>query len=271
MSAAPSPEPSATPSTGASASPASRVALVTGASAGFGAAITRRLVADGYRVVAAARRVERLDALRAELGGAVHPVALDVRDPDAVRAVVDGLPQGWAALDVVVANAGLALGMGPAQEAEWADWEQMIDTNVRGLAATVHAVLPGMVARGRGHVVVMGSVAGTYPYPGGHVYAGSKAFAHQFALALRSDLHGTGVRVTVLEAGMVAGTEFSHIRFGGDAARVEATYRDMQPLTAEDMAEAVAWVTAQPPHVNVNVVELMPTTQSFAPFQVHRG
>lgn len=268
MTAAPS-DPSATPSSSAVSTPP--VALVTGASAGFGAAITRRFVADGYRVVAAARRVERLDALRAELGDAVHPVALDVRDPAAVHAVVEGLPEGLAALDVVVANAGLALGMGPGHEAEWSDWEQMIDTNVRGLAATVHAALPGMVARGRGHVVVMGSVAGTYPYPGGHVYAGSKAFAHQLALALRSDLHGTGVRVTTIEAGMVAGTEFSHIRFGGDAGRVEATYRDMQPLTAEDMAETVAWVTAQPPHVNVNVVELMPTTQSFAPFQVHRG
>ncbi|EYR65153.1 malonic semialdehyde reductase [Actinotalea ferrariae CF5-4] len=262
---------SAQPTASQPSSSGARVALVTGASAGFGAAITRRMVAAGYRVVAAARRVERLDALRAELGDAVHPVALDVRDAEAVHAVVAGLPEDLAALDVVVGNAGLALGMGPAQEASWADWEQMIDTNVRGLAATVHAVLPGMVARRRGHVVVMGSVAGTYPYPGGHVYGGSKAFAHQLALALRSDLHGTGVRVTTIEAGMVAGTEFSRIRFGGDESRVEATYRDMQPLTAEDIAETVAWVTSQPPHVNVNVVEVMPTTQSFAPFQVHRG
>jgi 3-hydroxy acid dehydrogenase / malonic semialdehyde reductase len=244
--------------------------FVTGASRGFGAAITRRYAADGARVVAAARRVDLVDALAAELGERVLPVALDVRDADAVRRAIADLPAPFAEIDVLVNNAGLALGLEPAQRAELDDWDQMLDTNCRGLVHCTHAVLPGMVARGRGHVVNIGSVAARYPYPGGNVYGATKAFVRQFSLNLRSDLHGTGVRVTCVEPGMCEGTEFSLVRFRGDADRAGQVYAGLQALTAEDIAESVHWVTAQPDHVNVNLIELMPVAQSFAPFQVHR-
>ena len=175
----------------------------------------------------------------------------------------------FAAVDVLVNNAGLALGLGPAQEADLDEWDQMIDTNCKGLTYCTRAILPGMVARGRGHVINLGSVAGSYPYPGGNVYGASKAFVHQFSLDLRSDLHGTGVRVTSVEPGM-ADTEFSTVRFGGDKEQADAVYAGMQPLTADDIAGAIYWAAAQPPHVNVNRIELMATAQSFAPFQVTR-
>jgi 3-hydroxy acid dehydrogenase / malonic semialdehyde reductase len=243
--------------------------FVTGASSGFGAATARRFAAAGARVIAAARRVDRLDGLAKELGPSVLTVALDVRDRDAVSAAVALLPPEFAAVDVLVNNAGLALGLGPAQEADLDEWDQMIDTNCKGLTYCTRAILPGMVARGRGHVINLGSVAGSYPYPGGNVYGGSKAFVHQFSLDLRSDLHGTGVRVTSVEPGM-ADTEFSTVRFGGDKEQADAVYAGMQPLTADDIAEAIYWAAAQPPHVNVNRIELMATAQSFAPFQVAR-
>jgi 3-hydroxy acid dehydrogenase / malonic semialdehyde reductase len=243
--------------------------FVTGASSGFGAAITRRFATAGARVVAAARRSDRLKDLAAELGPRVLPVTLDVRDRVAVADVAGGLPEEFAEIDVLVNNAGGALGLSPAQYADLDDWEQMIDTNCKGLAYCTRAILPGMVARRRGHVVNLGSVAGTYPYPGGNVYGGSKAFVHQFSLNLRSDLHGTGVRVTCVEPGM-ADTEFSVVRFGGDQARADAVYAGMQPLTGEDVAESVYWAATLPPHVNVNTIELMPVAQSFAPFQVAR-
>jgi 3-hydroxy acid dehydrogenase / malonic semialdehyde reductase len=243
--------------------------FVTGASSGFGAAAARRFAAAGARVIAAARRVDRLDDLAKELGPSILTVALDVRDRDAVFAAVALLPPEFAAVDVLVNNAGLALGLGPAQEADLDEWDQMIDTNCKGLTYCTRAILPGMVARGRGHVINLGSVAGSYPYPGGNVYGGSKAFVHQFSLDLRSDLHGTGVRVTSVEPGM-ADTEFSTVRFGGDKEQADAVYAGMQPLTADDIAEAIYWAAAQPPHVNVNRIELMATAQSFAPFQVAR-
>jgi len=244
---------------------------VTGASNGFGTAIVRRFAAEGMRVVALARREDRLRALAAELGDRVLPLRLDVRDRAAVEAVVAGLPAAFAGIDVLVNNAGLAKGLGPAQDAELDDWDEMIDTNCRGLVCCTRAILPGMVERGRGHVVNLGSVAGSYPYPGGNVYGGTKAFVHQFSLDLRSDLHGTGVRVTSVEPGMAGQTEFSTVRFGGDQAQADAVYAGMQPLTPADIAEAVSWVVSQPAHVNVNVVELMPVAQSFAPFQVYRS
>jgi 3-hydroxy acid dehydrogenase/malonic semialdehyde reductase len=172
---------------------------------------------------------------------------------------------------VLVNNAGLAKGLEPAQRADLADWDQMLDTNCRGLVHCTRAVLPGMVERGRGHVVNIGSVAGTYPYPGGNVYGATKAFVRQFSLNLRSDLHGTGVRVTCVEPGMCEGTEFSLVRFAGDSSRADAVYEGFQALRAEDIAETVHWVTAQPAHVNVNTVELMPVAQSFGPFQVDRS
>ena len=244
---------------------------MTGASNGFGTAIVRRFAADGMRVVALARREDRLRALAAELGDRVLPLRLDVRDRAAVGAVVAGLPAAFAGIDVLVNNAGLAKGLGVAQDADLDDWDEMIDTNCRGLVYCTRAILPGMVERGRGHVVNLGSVAGSYPYPGGNVYGGTKAFVHQFSLDLRSDLHGTGVRVTSAEPGMVGQTEFSTVRFGGDQAKADAVYAGMQPLSPADIAEAVSWVVSQPAHVNVNVVELMPVAQSFAPFQVYRS
>jgi 3-hydroxy acid dehydrogenase / malonic semialdehyde reductase len=243
--------------------------LVTGASSGFGEAIARRFVAAGARVVATARRSDRLKALAADLGPRLLPVTLDVRDRAAVAEAVDGLPGEFAEIDLLVNNAGGALGLNPAQDADLDDWDQMIDTNCKGLAYCTRAILPGMVARRRGHVINLGSVAGTYPYPGGNVYGGTKAFVHQFSLDLRSDLHGTGIRVTCVEPGM-AETEFSTVRFGGDKAKADAVYAGMQPLTAADVAEAVYWAATLPPHVNVNTIELMPVAQSFAPFQVAR-
>jgi 3-hydroxy acid dehydrogenase/malonic semialdehyde reductase len=245
------------------------IVLVTGASSGFGAAIARRFATAGARVIASARRAERLTGLAAELGPLVLPVTLDVRDRAAVTELVDGLPPEFAAIDVLVNNAGLALGLNPAQEADLDEWDQMIDTNCKGLAYCTRAILPGMVARRRGHVINLGSIAGTYPYPGGNAYAGTKAFVHQFSLNLRSDLHGTGVRVTCVEPGM-ADTEFSTVRFSGDRTKAGAVYAGMQPLTADDIAESVYWAATLPPHVNVNTIELMPVAQSFAPFQVAR-
>ena len=243
--------------------------LVTGASSGFGAAIARRFATAGSRVVAAARRPDRLKDLAAELGPQLLPVPLDVRDRGAVADVIGGLPAQFAEIDVLVNNAGAALGLSPAQDADLDDWEQMIDTNCKGLAYCTRAILPGMVARRRGHVVNLGSVAASYPYPGGNAYGGTKAFVRQFSLNLRSDLHGTGVRVTCIEPGM-ADTEFSLVRFAGDQARADAVYAGMQPLTADDIAESVYWTATLPPHVNVNTIELMPVAQSFAAFQVNR-
>ena len=246
-------------------------AFVTGASNGFGTAVVRRFAAEGLRVVALARREDRLEKLAAELGDTVLPVRLDVRDRAAVLDVVAGLPAEFAEIDVLVNNAGLAKGLQPAQEADLDDWDEMIDTNCKGLVYCTRAILPGMVQRGRGHVVNLGSVAGTYPYPGGNVYAGTKAFVHQFSLNLRSDLHGTGVRVTSVEPGLSGETEFSTVRFGGDQAKADVVYAGTQPLVPADIAEAVYWVTSLPAHVNINTIEMMPVAQSFAPFQVYRG
>jgi len=250
-------------------SPQPRTVFVTGASSGFGAAVARRFAASGARVVATARRADRLTELAAELGSLVLPVTLDVRDRAAVAEVVEGLPAEFAEIDVLVNNAGLALGQGPAQSADLNDWDQMIDTNCKGLVYCTRAILPGMVDRGRGHVINLGSVAGTYPYPGGNVYGGTKSFVHQFSLGLRSDVHGTGVRVTCVEPGM-ADTEFSTVRFHGDKSKADNVYTGMQPMTADDIAESIYWAATMPPHVNVNVIELMATAQSFAPFQVAR-
>jgi 3-hydroxy acid dehydrogenase/malonic semialdehyde reductase len=249
-----------------------KVVFITGASAGLGAAVARYFAKRGARVVAAARRNDRLQALAAELGEAlVLPVVLDVRDRVQVEQAIAALPPAFAGVDCLVNSAGLALGMGPAQAADPAHWQTMIDTNCSGLAIVTRALLPGMVARRRGHLFNLGSVAGTYPYPGGNIYGATKAFVHQFSLNLRSDLHGTGLRVTCIEPGMVGGTEFSGVRFGGDSAKAAAVYAGMQPLSPEDVAEAIGWAAALPPHVNINTLELMPVAQSFAPFQVQRS
>ena len=244
--------------------------MVTGASVGFGAAIARRFAATGARVVVCARRSDRVAALADELGDRVHAIELDVRDRAAVERAIAALPAEFAAIDILVNNAGLAKGLEPAQRASLDDWDQMVDTNCKGLMYATRAVLPGMVARGRGHIINIGSVAGSYPYPGGNVYGASKAFVHQFSLNLRSDLHGTGIRVTCVEPGLAGGTEFSTVRFNGDENRARAVYTGVDALSADDVAETVHWVTSLPPHVNVNVVELMTVAQSFAAFQIHR-
>lgn len=249
---------------------ASATVLVTGASSGFGAAMVRRWAADGARVVAAARRGDRLKELTEELGPSVLAVELDVRDRAAVERAVAGLPPEFAQLDVLVNNAGLARGLEPAHQAEVDDWQQMLDTNCAGLVYCTRAVLPGMVERGRGHIINLGSIAASYPYPGGNVYGATKAFVRQFSLNLRSDLHGTGVRVTCIEPGLAGETEFSAVRFG-DQSKADALYADTQPLTPEDIADAAFWAANQPQHVNVNTIELMPVAQSFAPLQVYRG
>jgi 3-hydroxy acid dehydrogenase/malonic semialdehyde reductase len=247
----------------------SGTALITGATAGFGAAIARRLVADGFRVIATGRRQERLDALHADLGDALLPVRLDVTEAAATGALPGSLPEGWREVEILVNNAGLALGLGPAHEATLSDWDRMVATNVSGLIHMTRALLPGMVARNRGHVVNLGSIAGTYPYPGGHIYGASKAFAKQFTLNLKADLIGTRVRVTDIEPGLCGGTEFSKIRFG-DEAKAAALYQGTEPLTADDIAEAVSWVVRLPAHVNINRIEMMPTCQASAPLAVKR-
>jgi len=248
-----------------------RTALVTGATAGFGQAIARRLVEAGHRVVATGRRTERLEALRDELGaGHILPWTLDVTDAGAVAALPAALPEGWRDLDILINNAGLALGTTPAQDSDLAQWEQMVATNVLGLMRMTHAILPGMVARGRGDIVNLGSVAANYPYPGGNVYGATKAFVQQFTLGLKTDVAGTGVRVSDVQPGLVGGTEFSTIRFGGDAAKADAVYANTTPMTAEDVAEAVLWIVGLPAHVNVNRIELMPVVQGAGPFVVKR-
>jgi 3-hydroxy acid dehydrogenase/malonic semialdehyde reductase len=247
------------------------IILVTGATAGFGAAMTRRFVRDGHRVIAAARRVDLLAALHHELGASVFPLALDVTDAAAVAALPDSLPPAWRDVDVLVNNAGLARGLDPAQKAKIVDWDLMVAVNVTGMMHMTHALLPGMVERNRGHVINISSTAATYPYPGGHVYGASKAFVTQFSLNLRADLAGLSVRVTDLEPGLVGGTEFSVNRFGGDTARAGAVYAGTVPLTADDIAEAAAWVVGLPPHMNINRMEIMPTCQAPGPLTIKRS
>lgn len=247
-----------------------KTVFVTGASAGFGVEIVRRFAADGAKVVAAARSKDRLDKLADELGENVLPFELDVRDADAVAALPGTLPAEFAEVDLLVNNAGLAKGLEPAHRAKLDDWDQMIDTNIKGLAHLTRALLPGMVERGRGHVINIGSVAGSYPYPGGNAYGATKAFVHQFSLNLRADLQGTGVRVTNVEPGLVGGTEFSVVRFEGDQSKADNVYKGTTPLTAADVAESVFWAASQPEHVNINVIELMPVVQSFSALHIHR-
>src|SRR5436305_1406250 len=243
--------------------------LVTGATAGLGAAIARRFAQAGSRVIATGRRAERLEALTREFADRCLAVALDVRDRKAVEAFVARLPAGFAHVNVVVANAGLALGLEPAQKADLDDWDTMVATNINGLLYTVRAVLPGMVARDEGHVVLLGSIAADYPYPGGNVYGATKAFVKQFALNLRADLLGTNVRVTNIEPGM-AETEFALVRFKGDADKADAPYRGVKPMSAEEVAETVFWSCTLPRHVNINRLQLMPVQQAFGPLAFHR-
>jgi 3-hydroxy acid dehydrogenase/malonic semialdehyde reductase len=244
--------------------------LVTGATAGFGAAFARRFIADGNRVIATGRRIERLADLAKELGPNLLPAALDVTDPKAVAGFLETLPEAWRTIDVLVNNAGLALGLSPAWEAKLEDWDTMIATNITGLIHVTRAILPGMVERNDGIILNLGSVAGTYPYPGGHVYGGTKAFVEQFSLNLRADLVGKNIRVTAIEPGMCSGSEFSEVRFGGDKDKAAAVYAGTQSLTPDDIAETASWLISLPAHMNVNKIEMMPTCQASAAFAVKR-
>ncbi|PWC31388.1 SDR family oxidoreductase [Azospirillum sp. TSO35-2] len=243
--------------------------LVTGATSGLGEATARRFAAAGWRVVVTGRRADRLERLVTELGAdRLHAAIFDIRDDAAMESALNALPEPFRGIDALVNNAGLALGTRPAVEADLDDWRTMIATNITGLVTITHRLLPVLIER-RGIVINIGSVAGRYPYAGGNVYGGTKAFVTQFSLGLRSDLHGTGVRVTSIEPGMVE-TEFTLVRTHGDQGASDAVYRGANPMTAEDIADTLHWVANLPPHLNVNRLELMPVSQSFAGFQIHR-
>ncbi len=246
------------------------IVLITGASSGFGEAMVRVFVRGGHRVIAAARRSEKLAALASELGAAVLPLTLDVTKTETIQITLENLPADWKTIDVLINNAGLALGVLPAQQASLEDWDTMISTNNRGLVHMTHAVLPGMVARGSGLIINLGSIAGHYAYPGGNVYGASKAFVDHFTLNLRADLAGTGVRSTNIAPGLCGGTEFSQVRYKWDETAAAKVYQGTQPLTAEDIAEAAYWVATLPKHVNINEIEMMPVCQSFAGMAIHR-
>ena len=250
---------------------AEQIVLITGASSGFGEACARIFASRGQRLVLAARRLERLEQLKDELSAKcpVHTVQLDVRDRAAVDGMVASLPGDFQAVDVLVNNAGLALGLEPAHQVDIEDWEIMVDTNIKGLMYCTRAILPGMVERNRGHVVNISSTAGTWPYPGGNAYGGTKAFVNQFSRNLRTDLLGSRVRVTCISPGM-AETEFSNVRFKGDDAAADKVYDGVQPMTATDIAEAVYWVVDRPAHLNINSIEMMPVAQAWGPLAVHR-
>ncbi|HJU25862.1 MAG TPA: SDR family NAD(P)-dependent oxidoreductase [Rhodanobacteraceae bacterium] len=243
--------------------------FVSGASSGFGAAIAALFAGKGWRVIACARRAERLQHLVERFGsGRVHATAFDIRDESAMRSALDALPEGFRAIDVLVNNAGLALGIAPAQRADLDQWKQMIETNITALVTLTRLLLPRLVER-RGAIINMSSISGTYPYSGGNVYGGTKAFVTQFSLGLRTDLHGSGVRVTSVEPGM-AETEFTLVRTGGDQGASDAMYRGAHPITADDIADTVWWVANLPPHLNINRIEIMPVSQSAAGLQVAR-
>ena len=245
-----------------------KTAFITGATAGIGAAAARKFVDAGWQVVGTGRRRDRLDALAAELGGSFHPLSLDLTATDYFSDAIDSLPEPFGAIDLLINNAGLAPPMSPLQDATQGPLDIAIETNIDGLVALTRTLLPELIER-KGAIINLSSVAATYPYRGGAVYAGSKAFVRQFSLGLRCDLAGTGVRVTSIEPGMVE-TEFTLVRTGGDQAASDALYANMNPMTAEDIADTLFWVATLPAHININALELMPTTQSWAGFAVER-
>jgi 3-hydroxy acid dehydrogenase/malonic semialdehyde reductase len=245
------------------------IVLITGATSGFGAEMARKFATHGHKVIATGRRKERLDALAAEVGPSVLPIEMDVSSKASIEKALAALPAGWREIDVLVNNAGLALGINPAHKASLEEWETMIDTNCKGLVTMTRLVLPDMVARGRGTIINIGSVAGAYPYPGGNVYGATKAFVDQFTLNLRADLAGTGVRATNIAPGLCGGTEFSNVRLKDDAAAAKV-YEGTVPLTAKDIAESAYWIATLPAHVNINYIEMMPTCQGFSPFAIKR-
>ncbi len=249
--------------------------LITGATAGFGEATARRFLANGHKVIAAGRRAERLEALKASLPADqqkdLFTLVLDVCNNAQVEGFIVNLPAAFSQITILVNNAGLALGLDPAHKALISDWDRMMDTNVKGLVHMTHAVLPGMVERKCGHIINIGSVAGLYAYAGSNVYGASKAFVKQFSMNLRADLIGTPLRVTCIEPGLSAGTEYSHVRFKGDTARVEKIYQGVEALSPDNVAEAIYWTATLPSHVNINALEIMPVQQSFAGTTVYRG
>ncbi len=246
----------------------SKTVLITGATAGFGAASARLFAKNGWNVIGTGRRADRLEGLKSELGEAFHAAVFDITDEDATLEALSALPERFRGVDLLINNAGLALGTAPAQGAKLSDWKTMISTNVTGLVTITHHLLPTLIER-RGGIINIASVAATYPYAGGNAYGGTKAFVRQFSLGLRSDLSGTGVRVTSIEPGMCE-TEFTLVRTGGNRDASDALYKGVNPLTAGDIADTLYWVATLPPHMNINAVELMPVNQSFAGFQVHR-
>lgn len=237
--------------------------LITGASAGFGKALAERLVANGHRVIGCARRLDKLNALADTLGETFLPMVMDVSDTAAIPQIIADLPADFSQIDVLVNNAGLALGTEPAQNANLDDWMRMTDTNIKGLMAVTHAVLPAMVARDSGYIINVGSIAGSWPYFGGNVYGATKAFVKQFSLNLRADLIGTQVRVTNLEPGNVAGTEFSNVRYHGDDDKAAKVYDGFKTMTGDDIGDILLWLIESPAHINVNRLEVMPVAQTY--------
>lgn len=237
--------------------------LITGASAGFGKALAERLVAKGHRVIGCARRLDKLNALAKTLGDNFLPVVMDVSDTASIPQIIADLPEGFNQIDVLVNNAGLALGTEPAHKASLDDWMRMTDTNVKGLMALTHAILPAMVARDSGYIINVGSIAGNWPYYGGNVYGATKAFVKQFSLNLRADLIGTQVRVTNLEPGVIAGTEFSNVRYHGDDEKAAKVYDGFKTMTGDDIGDILLWLIESPAHVNVNRLEVMPVAQTY--------
>ncbi len=246
------------------------IVFVTGATAGFGTEIARRFLKEGATVIGTGRRKDRLADLAKQLGPSFHGLSFDVGKRSEVEAAIGSLPGNLAAVDVLVNNAGGAVGLDPAQSAHLDDWDAMVDSNIKGVMYCTRLLLPGMVERKRGHIINLGSTAAEWPYPGGNVYCGVKAFVRQFSLSIRADLLGTNVRVTDVEPGLAGGTEFSQVRFKGDEKKAENVYKGAEPLTPEDIAETVHWVATRPAHVNVNVIQVMPTGQAFGPLPVHR-
>ena len=246
-----------------------KTVLITGATAGFGAASARLFAKNGWNVIGTGRRADRLQGLKDELGDAFHAAIFDITDEDAMLAAIAALPEKFKGIDLLINNAGLALGTGPAPTGtKLSEWKTMISTNVTALVTITHHLLPTLIER-KGGIINLASVASTYPYSGGNVYGGTKAFVRQFSLGLRSDLHGKGVRVTSIEPGMCE-TEFTIVRTGGNKEASDNLYKGVNPLTAEDIAGTLYWVATLPPHMNINAVELMPVHQSFAGFQVFR-
>ena len=242
------------------------IALVTGASSGIGAGVASRFIKEGHKVIIAGRRSERLEELKKSLPSHLQSNLLigsfDICDALASEQFVRKIPKEFEAIDVLINNAGLALGLDPAHQADLDEWDRMIDTNIKGLINMTKFILPGMISRSKGHIFNLGSVAGTYPYPGGNVYGASKAFVHEYTSDLRLSLAATPLRVTSIEPGMVSGTEFSNVRLGDDD-RANKVYEGIHAMNADDIAESIYWAATLPPHVNVNRLELMPVQQSF--------